>query len=135
MLAVRHTAYVTLDSALQIIEFSNQAQQFADAAYSLEPQSAFDFSFPELIGMEDDLQAVVQGKQSYFNLYAIARPQADGDLLYFDLHVLSLAKSAEEFPGSSLILLLEDVTERLTLEQKLVQASNEMSLLLNRPPA
>ena len=131
LLAVRHTAYVTLDSALQIVEFSNQAQQFADAAYSLEPQSAFDFSFPELIGMEDDLQAVVQGKQAYFNLYAIARPQIAGNLLYFDLHVLSLAKSAEEFPGSSLILLLEDVTERLTLEQKLVQASNEMSLLLN----
>jgi hypothetical protein len=61
LLAVRHMAYVTLDSALQIVEFSDQAQQFADAAYLLEPQVAFSSSFPELIGMEDNLQAVVQG--------------------------------------------------------------------------
>lgn len=130
LLAFRHMAYVTLDSALQIVEFSDQAQQFADAAYLLEPQIDFSFGFPELIGMESDLQAVAHGKQPYFTLHAIARSQMNGELLYFDLHGLSLAGSVD-FPGSSIILLLEDVTERMTLEQQLVQASNEMSLLLN----
>lgn len=130
LLAVRHMAYVTLDSALQVVEISDHAQQFADMTYPLQVKAVFDLSFPELIGMEADLQAVIQGERSYFSLHAIARPQAKGGLLYFDLYAIDLNRSPD-FPGSSVILLLEDVTERMTLEQKLVQASNEMSLLLN----
>lgn len=130
LLTARHMAYVTLDSDLQIIEISDQAGRFADVAYPFKPLTAFDSSFPELIGMEADLQAVIQKERSHLYLHAITRSHQRGGLLYFDLYALSLNNSAD-FADSALILLLEDVTEQMTLEQKLVQASNEMSLLLD----
>jgi adenylate cyclase len=129
LLALRQMEYLTLDQGFTIAAISPGAKRFADPLEPLVRGKDYRLVLPELVGMEDVLIAVLQGEQPDFSLEAIVRPLENGSLLYFDLCITRLEE--DTFPGSVLILFLEDVTERRTLEQSLVQASNEMSLLLN----
>lgn len=129
LLTLRHMEYVTLDRHLQIVNVSPGGQRFVDSAAVLGKDSDCFVLFPELVGAEPELMAVLQGERASFELHAIARSRSDRTLLYFDLCIIRLTEA--EFANSALILFLEDVTQTMLLEQRLVQASNEMSLLLS----
>lgn len=81
-------------------------------------------SFPELIGFEDILSQTLQGQES-FELLGVRRETATGLAIYLDIYIVPHQINTE------LIIFIEDVTEKMSLEQTLVQATNEMSLLLS----
>lgn len=128
LLTLRRMEYVTLDQHLHIVTVSAGGQRFADNAVELTKGMDCYLPFPELVGAEAALMAVLQGQQASFELHAIAHPRPNGSLLYFDLCVTRVTEAA--FAESALIIFFEDVTKHMALEQCLVQASNEMSLLL-----
>ncbi len=129
LLASRRMEYVILDQDCFIQEISTEVQRFAEGTEELKPGDDCWLGFPELFGVEDDLAAVLAGHQPDFVLKAMNRVTENGSLLYFDLCILRLDATDAGIP--SLIIFFEDVTERMSLEQSLVQASNELSLLLS----
>ena len=129
LLTLRRMEYVMLDSQLRLVASSSKGQRFADGAAALVKGEDCYLLFPELVGAEADLMAVLQGQQASFELHAIARPLAEGDLLYFDLCVTRVTDAT--VVDSALIIFFEDITQHMALEQRLVQASNEMSLVLH----
>lgn len=128
LLSLRGIEYLTVDAALNIVELSSSVQRYADSRF--EVGQACWIGLPELVGIEADLIAVLKESQLKVCYPAIARAQPDGRLIYFDLYALKL--DASTFMRGSLILFLEDVSDRLNLEQRLVQGSNELSLLNQR---
>jgi len=121
-----HIEYLLVNQDLLILETSPGVQRFVDAPYMPLEGKHISESFPELIGVENFLIAVLQGKQDSFDLKGIGRITENGSALYFDIYVTS-----RQNQENCLFLFVEDVTERMVLEQKLVQASNENSLLAN----
>lgn len=120
--------YLTLNQDCNIIEASLAAKRFADCPSEIAQGKKVYEGFPELIGLEDTLAAIFQGRQENFQLKGIGRVSKQGLPLYINLYVLK--SQDEENLESHLVILLEDVTEKMVLEQKLVQLTNEISLLL-----
>ncbi len=83
--------------------------------------------FPELFGVEDLLSEVAKGIQQEFSIKSIGRSHGSNPPLYFDIYAIAHPTPSDE---NYLILFLEDVTDRMSLEQVLVQATNEKNLLI-----
>ncbi|MEQ8971233.1 MAG: PAS domain S-box protein [Coleofasciculus sp. C1-SOL-03] len=129
LLVARHIEYLAVDESFNIVELSNQIAQFADRPQDLTIGKDIRLSFPEIVGMEEILSYILQGRQLHFNLKGIGRFTGRGNLLYFDMYIIN--DSEDYQAGNKLIILCEDVTERMNLEQTLVQRSNETTLLLD----
>ncbi|MGC1393932.1 MAG: PAS domain-containing protein [Coleofasciculaceae cyanobacterium] len=127
LLALRKIEYLAVDQDLKILEISSAVQRFADSPYEVVKGKDIRLSFPELIGMENVLLTIIQDKQESFELKGLAR-FCQGIPLYIDILVIS--SPDEHNLKNRLVIFFEDVTERMVLEQKLVQRSNEASLLL-----
>jgi class 3 adenylate cyclase len=128
VLTLRGVEYITLNKTLQIVEISTGAHRFAEQS-GFKIGQDYDEVFPELIGIEAELDEILQGVRSHLKISAIARVKPDGSITYFDLYTLKLEDST--LAEGELILFLEDVSERMHLEQSLVQGSNEMGLLID----
>jgi PAS domain S-box-containing protein len=127
-LSLRQLEYLALNRDLTILEASSEVKKFADCPYEVEQGKNICLSFPELIGIEDILIAILEEQQISFEIKGIGRSSGLEKPLYIDLQVCKIKHKKES--DNQLIILLEDVTERMVLEQKLVQRSNEVSLLL-----
>jgi PAS domain S-box-containing protein len=130
LLALRHIEYFIVGENLTVLEASPGAVRFAESTDSTVREQEIQALFPELVGVESQLQEVLQAQQSAFEMKAITRSRRGANsypdrVLYFDLFVIR--SSAVE-----LIVFLEEVTERMELEQALVQNSNETNLLLSQ---
>lgn len=128
LLSLRNMEYLAVDRNLNIIETSIDAKRFADCPHEVRQGNSVCLGFPELIGVEELLVAILEGRQRHFELKAIGRFAEQGSPLYINLYVISSRN--QENAENRLILFFEDVTERMVLEQRLVQAANEVSLLL-----
>jgi PAS domain S-box-containing protein len=117
-----------LNRDLTIVEASSGSKRLADDPEAVMMGHDVRQSFPELHGAEAQLLAVWQQQQAIFMLKGIHRSTAQ-TLLYIDLSVLE----SHEHEGfeHQLIVLLEDVTQRMVLEQSLVQRANEAALLVS----
>lgn len=134
-----HIECLVLDREFTIVHTSDGCYRFCDTPEGMAiGRSIFD-ALPELFGLEDLIISIIDGEMPSFELKAISRLRPDGTLLYFDLYIihemleeadesLSIAASPQPFA----LLFLEDVTNTMSLEQTLVQSSNEMSLVLNK---
>ncbi len=120
--------YLTVDRDLLILETSLGVQRFADFPYKVMKGNDVRLGFPELIGCEDILLAILDGQQDSFDLKGIAHVVNSNEPLYFDIYITDNPDSRNY---QQLIILFEDVTEKMVLEQKYVQRSNEAILLLN----
>lgn len=129
LLFARQIEYLAVDESFKILELSNKIAQFADCPQDLSFGQDVRLSFPELVGIEDILSHILQGQQLNFDLKGIGRFAGRGNLLYFDMYIIN--DSEDYQAGNKLIILCEDVTERMNLEQILVQRSNETTLLLD----
>jgi PAS domain S-box-containing protein len=140
-LKLRQVEYFILDENLIVQEISPGASRFVEP--SVEPilGQEIQWLLPELVGTEPLLQKLEAHQP--FELRAIARTlrdPCDGLLLsqqiYFDLFIMrsdEATSSSYSLGGETrLILFLQDVTERMELEQSLVQNSNETNLLLSQ---
>jgi PAS domain S-box-containing protein len=125
LLDLRHIEYFILAEDLTILEMSTDASRFVESSTSVMRGQNIQELFPELTGVEPVLAAVLAAQQPSFEMRAITRTLPNYEALYFDLFVIR-ASPVE------LVLFLEDVTERMELEQSLVQNSNETNLLLSK---
>lgn len=129
LLSLRQIEYLALDRDLQILEASLGVQRFAEYPSEATLGKHICLSFPELIGIENILITILEGRQASFELKGINRSSVRGKLLYLDLYIVNTFQQ-DNSDKNQLIIFLEDVTDRMVLEQKLVQRANEITLLL-----
>ncbi len=127
-ISLRSLEYVKINSAFKIKEVSSGVHNFSEGFTEVELGKNIEEYFPELIGMEAILTEIIAGRQAHFYLEGMSRIKEDRTDFYFDLSIL---KQDEDNSDGELVIFCEDVTPRMRLEQSLVQASNETSLLLD----
>ncbi|NER96326.1 MAG: PAS domain S-box protein [Symploca sp. SIO1B1] len=127
VLAPNRGEYLEIDQDFNIIETSVGVQRFVDCPDDLSKGQDIRLGFPELFGVEDILTEIIEGEQESFELKGIARTPNTQAPIYFDLHIFN--NLDEEPVEKKLIVVLEEVTERMTLEQSLIQRINETNLL------
>ena len=128
LLSLRKMAYLMLDGDFNILEASIGVQRFADRPNEIIKGKDVRLGFPELIGLEDVLIAILQGRQDSFELKGIGRFSPQNAPLYIDISIINSQDEREL--ENRLIIFFEDVTDKMVMEQKLLQNSNEISLLL-----
>ncbi len=119
LLAPRQLEYITIDVNFRITEFSVGVQRFAESNTRVENLIDARSPFPELIGLESVVRSLLLQDFNHFEIKSIQRHN-----IYFNLLLFS------NFEDTSIVLLFEDVTERVKLEQELVQRTNETLLLM-----
>lgn len=127
LLVPHHLEYLALDKDFLIQETSPNVQRFV---YSDEIVAGNDvrIPFPELVGTEEILIDIFEGRLPNFDLKAMTRVLDNNLRLYFDMYIVELK---DDENNQRLIIFFEDVTDRMGLEQTLVQATNEMNILLS----
>jgi PAS domain S-box-containing protein len=135
LLAPRKIEYLILNEHLCLLEMSSKAAHFAYLPDEVTLGKDVRLSFPEFIGAETVLSAILKGQETYWELRGLERSSAQScseltpETLYLDIYVA--ANDIDNDKIASLIVLLEDVTERMELEQRLTQTTNEVKLLLD----
>ncbi|MBP0016856.1 MAG: PAS domain S-box protein [Cyanobacteria bacterium SBLK] len=117
-----HLKYFILDSEFKILDYSENLEKFSETPQEFGIGKDARLSFPELIGLEKILEEILQGDRNQFKFQGIARPIDGDNLIYFDLIFEKI--------GDRAIVLLEDVTEMMNLNQSLFQRVNETELLI-----
>lgn len=123
----RRMEYMAVDEDFLITEASWDVQRFADCPDQIIKGKDIRLGFPEFIGVEDTLTAILRGEQNSFEIRGIARCIQQENPLYIDVFVIG--DRDEKKLQSRLIIVLEDVTEKMVLQQSLTQRANETSLL------
>ncbi|MEM1392601.1 MAG: adenylate/guanylate cyclase domain-containing protein [Cyanobacteria bacterium P01_D01_bin.116] len=121
--APRKFESLELDSDFSILRISKQVQRFGYYPQEVILQKDVRFGFPELVGLEDVMISILEGKQELFELEGIHRFNEEKGDFYIDIYIVG------EPVDNRLIILIEDVTDRMLLEQKLNQRVNETNLL------
>jgi len=121
--------YLTIDRDFKIIDKSFNVQRFADCPNEVSIGQDVRLGFPELIGLEEVLIDILEGRQVSFDLEGIFRCLNNQTHLYVDISISCLFFEGESC--KNLILFFKEVTDKMILEQSLVQDSNATKLLLN----
>ncbi|MGQ9867134.1 MAG: response regulator [Pseudanabaenaceae cyanobacterium] len=116
--------YLVLLSSLAIVETSANVGRFAEDPTTVTLGGDARQAFPELIGLEATLAAIVREEISGFELEGLLRENRE---VYFDLHIVSIELESGD---RGLLIYLQDTTEKMQMRQELVQAANEAQLLL-----
>jgi two-component system sensor histidine kinase VicK len=124
-----HHQYLILNHNLTILDLSLCAQRFADIPEEVSPGQDVRIAFPELIGVEDTLLEILEGRQTSLEIKGVARSSDPKYPLYVDLYIIDYFD--EQASVHNLIIFLEDATKRMVLEQELAQQTNEVNLLLS----
>jgi adenylate cyclase len=128
LLLPHHIEYLVVDRDLTILEISSGVAQFAEKSDEVEIGRDVRLGFPELIGTEDVIEDIYLGKRDSFDLKTITRSARDGSPLYIDVYMK--ANRADRAATESLVIFFESVTDKMMLEQILVQSNNETQILL-----
>ncbi|MEH2211460.1 MAG: ATP-binding protein [Nostoc sp.] len=128
LLAVCGIEYLIIDENFKILEMSLGLNHFADLPNEVKLGQDVRITFPELEGLEDIFDAILQGKQDNFELKGIRRSQDTASPLYIDIRITNNLQ--EDDYRNRLTIVVEDATERMVLEQSLFQGANEANLLL-----
>ena len=128
LLSLRRIEYLAVDRELKIQETSLNVQEFADIPDGVEKGKDVRDSFPELIGIEELLDDILEQRQPSFQIKSVTRVLNDGSSLYLDLYVFG---QKEQLKPERLIILCEDVTDTASLQQSMVQTANENSIKLD----
>ena len=128
---LQNLAFLEVDRDLNILDYSPGLQRFAEHPGLVRSGTDSRLYFPELIGFEDPLTAVLNGEQEQFELMAIYRETPNGNPLYFNFYALSTtdARLTDTQTNNNLIIFFQDVTEQNVLERKYVQITNELTLV------
>jgi len=121
--APRKFESLELDSSFFILRVSKQVQRFSYYPQEVILRKDVRLGFPELVGLEDVMTSILEGEEELFELEGIQRFNEDEGDFYIDIYIVG------EPVENRLIVLIEDVTDRMLLEQKLSQRVNETNLL------
>ncbi|MGB2927182.1 MAG: adenylate/guanylate cyclase domain-containing protein [Limnothrix sp.] len=127
-----HIGYVLTDQSLSVVRFLPQMANYVEAPELLAIAEDLREGFPELYGLENIFAEIFSGQRQQFSVKAINRTLADGKVVYLDLYFRGYLAPASDGNTSEafLIMFVEDVTDKMALEQTLVQSNNETSLLM-----
>ncbi|MEH1939538.1 MAG: ATP-binding protein [Nostoc sp.] len=128
LLSICSIEYLIIDENLKILEMSLGLNRFADIPNEVKSGEDVRIVFPELEGLEDVFDAIRQGEQDNFELKGIRRSQDTDPPLYIDIRITNNIPDGHY--SNKIIIVVEDVTERMVLEQSLFQGANEANLLL-----
>src|SRR5512140_671978 len=120
--------FLTLDENLRITGMSVGAARLADDPSSVQIGSDVRCTFPELVGIEDDLIAVREGRRDAYVIRGFCRHRTSSTPLYVTVRVELHCDG--EAAKRGLIVIVEDVTHWMTEIQQRTQTSNEALLLL-----
>ncbi len=129
LLAPRRLEYLVINRDAIVLEKSPQVHRFADRPEQVEEGGDARLGYPELIGIEQVLIDILEGRRNSFELQGIDRCSEREGILYLDFWIV--ANSQEDNPPDRLFILFKDATERMVLRQTLVQRENDAYLLLN----
>lgn len=141
--------YLTLDRNFIVLEASYGARCFAEFPDELYQGNDARLSFPELVGIESVLIDILEGREISFELKGVGRSEERNSTiheqcqnnntlshknspLYIDLYINE--SSNQDYHENNLLVLLEDSTERMILQQSFAQRTNEAQLLLTSLP-
>ncbi|MDZ8054032.1 MAG: adenylate/guanylate cyclase domain-containing protein [Aulosira sp. ZfuVER01] len=116
-----------LDEHLHILDISEQVIRFAAQPEEVTLGKDVRLSFPEFIGLEDILVSILKGEQELFEISGIRRGSEPTSEIYIDIYIIG--EQVNSTCGNKLIILIEEVTKRLALEQQVTQKYHESSLL------
>ncbi|PSB37742.1 diguanylate kinase [filamentous cyanobacterium Phorm 46] len=125
LLSLRRVEYLVVDRELRIQEISLNVQDFADIPDEVGKGKDVRDSFPELIGLEEVLEDIIQERDQDFQLKSITRVLKDGSYLYLDLYIFGYT---EQVNPDRLMIVCEDVTDSIATQQSMVQVANENSI-------
>jgi PAS domain S-box-containing protein len=128
ILSLRRIEYLIVNEFWQIIELSPKIHLLADNSDQVRVGKDIRIGFPELIGIEVIASDIIAGKQNSFELKGAVRTQKALNPIYIDICIANNIKRNKI--SNELLIVVEDVTERMVLEQSLVQGANEANLLL-----
>ncbi|MDJ0899341.1 MAG: PAS domain-containing sensor histidine kinase [Xenococcus sp. MO_188.B8] len=120
---VDNQEYVIIDQHFQIVDFSAAVDEYAAVPENVILGQDIRLSFPEIVGLEKTIELILNEQQNNFTLKAIAKNQADNQVIYFDIYL----EKVENY----LVLLFKDVTELMIVKQSLMQKVNEAELSLS----
>lgn len=129
LLGPRQMEYLAINQQFTILEKSFGVERFADRPSEVKIGADVRLSFPEVIGVEDVLISVLLGHKTNFELKGVARFVDNSQPLYFDIYAFE--NREEDHIENRLIILFEDVTEKMVAKQVLIQRANEANLLLS----
>jgi adenylate cyclase len=125
----RQMEYLAVDKCFNIIDLSEGVQRFADFSREVKLGEDVRDRFPELIGLEEKLIALLQGKEEFFELKGVGRFDDASNPLYINMYVVE--DEDEISCEKNLIIFLEDVTETIVKQHLWIQQTREDSLLLS----
>lgn len=121
-----HIGYIIVDESFCVAGFLPRMVCYADEPELLAMGEDLREGFPELYGLEDVLPEIIEGQRDQFAVKAINRTLSGGETVYLDLYFRRYPTPENRF----LIIFVEDVTDKMALEQTLVQSNNETNLLM-----
>jgi PAS domain S-box-containing protein len=129
---ITHQDYVILDHTFTIREYSNGVQRYAENDTIIQAGVDIRDSFPEIAGLESILTDILNYRHEGYEISGIARFSEIEFPLYFDLYISVYPhKSTAGYPAQ-IIILLNNATERMLFQQRLIQSANEAQLLLKK---
>ncbi|AKG24619.1 hypothetical protein IJ00_12965 [Calothrix sp. 336/3] len=129
LLCLRSVEYLIFDTDFQIKTISPGMKEFVYHQGDIQVGKDVRHGFPELVGMEDIIMDICQKKLDKWELNAVARFREDNSTNYIQICLTRNIKNNNFF--DEVILIVEDVTEKIQLEKSLVQGVNEAHLLLS----
>lgn len=127
ILQERNIAYVVTNRALILQQVGGKLDWLEDDGKKLAAGlSLFEVS-PELIGCEEELQALLSGALPSFQLQWVNRENRNGELFYVTLNNYAYKANTGDVKG--ILHMVEDVTSAGEANQRLTQQRNEMILL------
>lgn len=124
---LKDMAFAHLTPDLRLTEASaNLARYAAEPRLLAVPSPPAAEVFWELVGAEDDLQAMLRGDQGAIVWRNLNRDQDGGHTLIFTLMVVP---RDHDRPGDGLMLIIEDTTHASHLEQQVLNDRNQLRLL------
>ncbi|MEM7712916.1 MAG: ATP-binding protein [Cyanobacteria bacterium P01_A01_bin.68] len=128
ILSLRRIEYLIINEHWKIIELSPKVNLLADNSNEVQVGKDLRIGFPELIGVEAIGRDIIAGQQDNFELKGVIRTEKSVNPIYIDICIANNIKNNQI--SNELLIVVEDVTERMVLEQSLVQGANEANLLL-----
>lgn len=128
ILEPKQIEYLTINPQFMITDLSWGASRFADSSEPIQIGGDVFTGFPELIGLEETFNKILQHQIHQFELKGIARISHCQKLLYFDIYVV---ENPADYDHHELIIIFEDTTEWVLKEQKITQVAKEYGLALS----
>ncbi len=118
--------YIIINDALEIIEFSDQAQRYCEANERVQAGIDVIRLVPELYGMHERISGLFRRDEPPF-LIPLVHKSPD---YYVNIRLHQGRNNPQSGQCETMIILFEDITDLAKMEQRSIQDRNEKALLL-----